>query len=206
MGFIRTFILPKDVDFNNALRAQAHITRTIVEDLRNACVDKDASARAAISVHADEARALKTKNMKELLDVFIAPYDKESIYRMITQLDWITLSVRHFILEIEAYGILSIQEYQPIFEVLVEMATLLEQGVSRLSKKSPKILTHDIDLIHHKYNHVVELCARSIAALLNQDDYKRIILHKEVVTQLKEVAKRIQVTANSLEDMAIKVV
>jgi len=36
MGFIRTFILPKDVDFNNALCAQAHITRTIVEDLRNA--------------------------------------------------------------------------------------------------------------------------------------------------------------------------
>ena len=206
MGFIRTFILPKDVDFNNALQAQALITRTIVEDLRNTCVDKDASARAAITVHADEARALKTKNMKELLDVFIAPYDKESIYRMITQLDWITLSVRHFILEIEAYGILSIQEYQPIFEVLVEMATLLEQGVTRLSKKSPKLLTHEIDLIHHNYNHVVELCARSIAELLVQDDCKRIITHKEVLTQLKEVAKRIQVTANSLEDMAIKVI
>ena len=205
MGFIRTFILPKDVDFNNALRAQAHITRTIVEDLRNACVDKDASARAAISVHADEARALKTKNMKELLDVFIAPYDKESIYRMITQLDWITLSVRHFMLEIEAYRILSIQEYQPIFEVLVDMATLLEQGVTQLSKKSPKLLTHEINLIHHKYNHTVELCAQSMAKLLHQDDYKRIITHKEVLTQLREVAKRIQVTANSLEDMAIKV-
>ena len=206
MGFIRTFILPKDVDFNNALRAQAHITRTIVEDLHNACVDKDASARAAISIHADEARALKKKNMKELLDVFIAPYDKESIYRMITQLDWITLSVRHFLLEIEAYGILSIQEYQPIFEVLVEMATLLEQGVDQLSKKSPKLLAHDIDLIHDKYNHAVELCAQSIAKLLNQDDYKRIITHKEILTQLKEVAKRIQVTANSLEDMAIKII
>lgn len=205
MGFIRKFILPKDVDFNSALRAQAHITRTIVEDLHSACVEKDASARAAISVHADEARALKKKNMKELLDVFIAPYDKESIYRMITQLDWVTLSVRHFILEIEAYGILSIQEYQPIFEVLVEMATLLEQGVIQLSKKSPKILTHEIDLIHHKYNHAVELCAQSIAKLLDQGDYKHIIAHRELLTQLREVAKRIQVTANSLEDMALKV-
>ena len=206
MGFIRKFILPKDLDFNKALRAQAHITRMIVEDLRNAFVDNDASARAAISVHADEARALKTKNMKELLDVFIAPYDKESIYRMITQLDWITLSVRHFVLEIETYGVSSVQECQPIFEVLVEMATQLEQGVTQLSKKNPKNLTQDIELIHEKYNHVVELCAQSIAKLLKQDDYKRTIVHKEVVTQLKEVAKRIQVTANSLEDMAIKII
>ena len=67
-------------------------------------------------------------------------------------------------------------------------------------------LAHDIDLIHDKYNHAVELCAQSIAKLLNQDDYKRIIMHREVLTQLREVAKRIQVTANSLEDMAIKVI
>jgi len=205
MGFIRTFILPKDVDFNNALQAQAHITRMIVEDLHNVCINKDASADTAISIHLNEARVLKTKNMKELLEVFIAPYDKESIYRMITQLDWITLSVRHFVLEIKAYGILSIQEYRHIFEVLLEMAMLLEQGVSQLSKKSPKNLAHDIDLIHDNYNHVVELCAQSIAKLLKQDDYKQIIMRKEVVTQLKEVAKRIQITANSLEDMAIKV-
>jgi len=100
---------------------------------------------------------------------------------------------------------LSIQEYRHIFEVLLEMAMLLEQGVTQLSKKSPKNLAHDIDLIHDNYNHVVELCAQSIAKLLKQDDYKQIIMRKEVVTQLKEVAKRIQITANSLEDMAIKV-
>jgi len=205
MGFIRTFILPKDVDFNNALQAQARITRMIVEDLHNVCINKDASAYTAISNHLDEARVLKTKNMKELLDVFIAPYDKESIYRLITQLDWIALSVRHFVLEIKAYGILSIQEFQPIFEVLLEMAMLLERSVTQLSKKNPKNLDQDINLIHDKYNHAVELCAQSIAKLLMQDDYKQFIMRKEVVTQLKEVAKRIQTTANSLEDMAIKV-
>ena len=205
MGFISTFILPKQVDFDTALQAQARITRTLVEDLHDACFDQNISTHSTMSMHADEARVLKTKNMKELLDVFITPYDKESIYRMITQLDWITLSVRHFFWEIEAYGILSIQGYQPIFAVLVEMATLLEQGVTHLSRKKPKILARDIDLIHDKYNHVVELCAQSMAKLLNQDDYKRIIIHRELLTQIKEVAKRIQVTANSLEDMAMKI-
>jgi hypothetical protein len=39
-----------------------------------------------------------------------------------------------------------------------------------------------------------------------QDDCKRIIRHKDMLLQLKEIAKRIHVTANTLEDMAIKVV
>ena len=36
MGFISTFILPKDVDFDTALQAQARLTRIIVKDLHNA--------------------------------------------------------------------------------------------------------------------------------------------------------------------------
>jgi len=206
MGFISTFILPKDVDFDTALQAQARTTRIIVEDLHKACVDNDTAALAAISTHADEARALKTKNMKELLDVFITPYDKESIYRIITQLDWIALSIKHFRMEIVAYRISSIQEYQSILEVLVEMAILLEQGVTRLSTKNPKTIASDIDLIHDKYDHVVALCAQSVAELVKQDDCKHIILHRDILAQLKEVAKRIHVTANTLEDMAIKVI
>lgn len=206
MGFISTFILPKDVDFDTALQAQARTTRIIVEDLHKACVDNDTAALAAISTHADEARALKTKNMKELLDVFITPYDKESIYRIITQLDWVALSIKHFRMEIVAYSISSIQEYQSILEVLVEMAILLERGVAHLSKKNPKTIAPDIDLIHDKYDHVVALCAQSVAELVKQDDCKHIILHRDILAQLKEVAKRIHITANTLEDMAIKVI
>ena len=206
MGFIRTFILPKDVDFNQALQAQAHITRAIIESLLKACVENDTAALATISNLVDEAQTMKTKNMKELLDVFIAPYDKESIYRIITQMDWVALSVKHFLLEIRAYGVSSTGEYQSIFNALVDMAALLELGISHLAKKDPSVIAPDIDRIHDKYDHVVELCAHSVADLLKQDDYRHVIVHKEILAQLKDVAKRIHLTANSLEDMAIKVV
>jgi uncharacterized protein Yka (UPF0111/DUF47 family) len=205
MGFISTFMLPKNVDFNAALRAQTCTARVIVESLQKVCVDNDATALATLSTTFDKARVLKTKNMKELLDVFITPYDKESIYRIITQLDWIALSAKHFLLEFEAYGALPIREYQPIFQALVEMIDLLEQGVDRLSKKSARAIAHNIDHIYEKYDQVVAMSTESMAELLKQDDFKRIIMHRELLAQLKEVAKRIQVTANSLEDMAIKV-
>ncbi len=204
MNFIRKFILPKEVDFDTALQAQARITRIIVSDLHAACIDAELKNPGAITEHADEARLLKTKNMNELLDVFIAPYDKESIYRIITQLDWIALSVKHFQLETEAYGITSITEYQSIVELLLEMASLLEQCITRLSTKSPRTISLDTDIIHDQYDHVVALCARSVAELLKIDDCKQIIVHRDILAQLKDIAKHIHITANTLEDMAIK--
>jgi len=96
MGFISQFLLPSKIDFDTALIKQAQISRLIVSDLYKACSNDDREALNAIAVVAERARKVKTKNMEELLDVFIVPYDKESIYRMITQLDWIALSVKHF--------------------------------------------------------------------------------------------------------------
>ena len=206
MGLISNYILPKNVDFDNALQSQAHITRTIVEDLQAACRDNNRALLKHIAEHATEARALKSSNMKELLDVFITSYDKESIYRMITQLDWIALSVRHFALEVQSYEVASLDQYQVIADVLGEMAVLLELGITRLSIKNPKAIAPDIDLIHDKYDQVVKLCAQAVAQLLDQEDCKRILVHKEVLAQLKEVAKRIHITANTLEDMAIKII
>lgn len=204
MSFIKHLILPKEVDFDNALQSQARITRLIVSDLHNACLDKGMIDAEILRAHTDEARALKTKNMNELLDVFIAPYDKESIYRIITQLDWISLSVKHLHLETEAYGFTSISDYQSIIELLLEMAGLLEQCVTRLSSKSPRAISPDTDTIHDQYDHIVVLCARSMSDLLKEEDCRQIIIHRDILAQLKEIAKRIHVTANTLEDMAIK--
>ncbi len=206
MGFISRFILPKEVDFNAALQAQAVAVRETVQSLHDACVYNDTAALAAIDRKAQDARSLMHDNMKELLDVFITPYDKESIYRIITQLDWIALSVKHFHLEVRVYGIHSLQSYQEILAALVKMASLLEEGINELSGKQLQQIAANIDHVHDLYDHVVSLCAEAMAGLLEQDDCKRIIRHKEMLAQLKEIAKRIHVTANTLEDMAIKTV
>lgn len=206
MGFISKFILPNEVDFDAALQAQSQVTRDIVAKLYSACAEQNLSAIAGIVTGAERARNLKTKNMRELLDVFITPYDKESIYRIITQLDWIVLSVKHFRLETEAYQLESLQDYQPILQELNEMATLLDAGVAQISSRQIKTLAVNIDLIHDKYDLVVGLCAKTTAKLLQQDNYRHIFVHKDILAQLKEIAKRIHITANTLEDMAIKIV
>ena len=206
MGLISKFILPSDFNLNDALLKQAQIARLLVSDLYKACVNDDREALRAISIVAMRARKIKTKNMAQLLDVFIAPYDKESIYRMITQLDWITLAVKHFQLEAEVYDTHSLSEYNEILKVLLDMATALEEGMSRLVDRNLRAIAEATDQVHDQYDTVVEMCANATAELLQQDDIKRIIRHKDMLAQLKEIAKRIHITANTLEDMTIKIV
>lgn len=202
MGFIQKFVLPKEVDLTAALQAQTLATRNIVYNLYAAYILHEGEAFSAIKNDANETRTIKDKNMKELLDVFIAPYDKESIFRIITQLDWIALSVKHFVIEVDAYNnIHALDVYRDIFELLKEMASLLEDGFKQLSSKE----LPSIALIHDKYDLVVEYRARHIAQLLQQEDCKYIIIHTAILAQLKEIAKRMHVTANTLEDMAIKI-
>ena len=206
MGFIRKLLLPNEIDFNLALCHQVQASKLMMDELYKACVNDDISALQSITVTAKQARELKKQNMVQLLDVFITPYDKESIYRMITQLDWVALSIKHFQLEVEVYEAFYISEYEPIFKLLVDMVNALEDGISKLATKKLNLVASRTDQIHDQYDQVVGLCANANAELMKQDDFKHIIRYKDMLLQLKEIAKRIHVSANSLEDMAIKVV
>ena len=206
MGFIEKFILPKEEDFVSALKEQTAITRKTVDDLYDACVNQAPDAFDSIRRDAEKMHVLRNTNMKRLLNVFLTPYDRESIYRLISQLDWVILSVKHFVIEREVYGIESLEDYIPIFGLLKEMANLTESSFNQLADRKLNELDDAIDQIHDKYDLVVESCARAIAELFTSDDCKHILRHRDIVAQLKEIARRMHVTANTIEDMALKLV
>ena len=199
MGFISKFLLPKQVDFDAAMLEQARVARQMVEQLRH--LGEESEAMAAL---AHRGARLKARNMRELLDVFITPYDKESIYRMITQLDWIALSVKHFHVEAGAYGVSPPTGWEKVLERLRAMAAALEAGLTQLGDPSLTPLVARIDRIHELYDEVVAGCAGAVAALDESQGCKVLLLQRDLLLQLKEIARRIQVAANTLEDMAIK--
>lgn len=206
MGFITRFLLPHRIDFNAALFSQVQACESMVGDLYKACLDNDVNLLNTIPAAAQRERILKEQNMTLLLGVFITPYDKESIYRMITELDWVTLSVRHFQLETQVYELHSLSEYGAILAVLLEMVATLKDGILALPEKQLAPIETSTRSIHDQYDNLIDLCAKATAKLMVQDDIKRILRHKDMLLQLKEIAKRIHITANTLEDMAIKVI
>jgi len=211
VGFIHKLLLPKEVDFNAALRRQADIAGDMVKHLYDACTAGEEvpvaanSALTAIESLSVRSRESKSRNMAELLDVFITPYDKESIYRMVVQLDWVALSVNHFRLEAEVYEIHSLREYEPILASLRTMISALQAALGALDSRDIAAVADANERIHVRYDQVVGDCARATAALMLGPDLKRVMRHQAMFQQLKEIAKRIHVTANTLEDMTLKV-
>ena len=206
MGFLSKLILPRQVDFDYALNAQADQTTQMIQHVYEAFVAGDSNAQVAIVDAADKARSLKDRNMKELLNVFITPYDKESIFRLITELDWVAVSANHLKMLANANAIDSLKSDEDILLELTHMGNFLNEGVSRLSSKNVLSTAENCDRIHDKYDQVVLLCARSSAALLQQEDFRKTIIYRDIHAQMKDIAKRIHIAANTLEDMMIKIV
>lgn len=206
MGFIQKYILPKEIDFDHALTQQAIASRNTVQDLCRYCMRNDIKALEVLLKDEHNSRSLKRKNMRELLNVFITPYDKESIYRMITQLDWISLSVKHLAIDILAYKVTCPEDYAPIFDTLIKMSTDLTTAMEYLPKKELGRIMNNIEAIHDNYDETSKACALAATRHLKNDEIRVYLAQKEILQQLKEVARRIHVSANTLEDMALKIV
>ena len=207
MGLIQKYLLPHEIDFDQALRKQAEASRALINDLYQYCINKNPVSLSSILTNTHQNRKLKKQNMRNLLRVLITPYDKESIYRTIMELDWIAISAKHLASELHAYKITDTEIYEPVFLKLLSMADQLTQGFRLLSEKEDDKINHAMEVIHDNYDETAELCAKITAGLLQKtEDIKHYLVHKEIFSQLKEIARRIHVAANTLEDMTIKIV
>jgi len=206
MGLIQKYILPKEVDFNAALQQQVNASRNSVLDLCQYCLENNRDALKKIPDDERQCRTLKNQNMHELLDVFITPYDREAIYRIIDQIDWIALSVKHLAMELVIYKVKCPENYRPIFTSLRQMVDALAEGFVFLADKKLHEVVRVVNEISVDYDQTVEQCTLAAANNMENDEIKVYLAHREILIQLKEVAKRIHVSANTLEDMAIKIV
>ena len=92
-SFIKKYILPEEIDFINAMNEHTFIIKKMTDNLYKCFIQNSSNACSLILEQQKEAVEIRDKNMKNLLNVFITPIDKESIYRVTTQLDWIAISI-----------------------------------------------------------------------------------------------------------------
>lgn len=202
---IKKYVLPKEVDFLKGLQEHARTIRHIVEDLQECFINADTQSCQAIIDDEHRASEIRSANMNELLDAFITPIDRESIYRVITQLDWIALSIKHFILEAKAYEIVRLENgYEEFFSKLMVCADTLSQGFDKLGTAKAREVAADAQSVRDTYDSLVQLYVLSMARLARSNDMHHVFVQRELLVQLREIAKRFQVCANSLEDIVVK--
>ena len=151
-----------------------------------------------------KAAEIKDKNMEELLNAFITPIDRESIYRAVTGLNWIVLSIKHFVLETKAYNINDLNEHEKIIKLITEAGKVLNQGFEALGEGEHAVVWQKAEQARIYYDEIVNVYVLDMAALSREDDCKKLFVYKEVLSQLREIGKRIYITANTLEDIVVK--
>ena len=204
VSLIKKYILPKEIDFLAALNEHAMIIKQITDDLQKCFIEANEKSCQAILHDQHQAQAIRDKNMKNLLNVFITPIDRESIYRVITELDWIAISIRHFLIEAKSYQIHEENEvYNALIKKIQLQAELLTAGFKTLKSNREKT-AQSAKRVRDTYDALMDIYVQEVSSLVESKDMEKIFIHKELLSQLKEISKRMRMTANSLEDIIMK--
>ena len=204
LNLLKKYILPEEINFFRELRQQAEATRNTMDDLYRCFVEaKEKSCQAVLG---DEHRAceLKERNMNDLGRAFMTPVDREAIFRAITHLDWIVISVKHLVMETRAYGIANLREYERLLLELRNCADLLCQGFSALEKKDLEQTAKKAEATRDLAHKMTETYVQAMAKVAKENDIHMMFTHKEVLSQIKSIAKRFHVAANTLQDITMK--
>lgn len=202
-SFIKKYILPKEVDFITALQNQSTSVDTIVQDFYSCFMLYDATSCDTLFTSENKSKEIRVKNMNNLLNTFITPIDRESIYRVISQLDWIAESVRHFALEAKECKVTTLQtDYSDIMNLITEQSQRLNAGFMNLNNKISVV--DNAQAVRDGYEKAVKSYIIQMASLSQSNDLHEMFVQRELLAQLREISKRLQICANSLEDIVIK--
>ena len=201
---LKQWILPKEINFFGSLSRQSQLTSQIIRELAHFYVDNASENPDPIFELIADAKKMRLVNLKDLNAAFITPVDKEAISRAYVHLHWVALSIKHLVVEIDAYKIYELNPYKRMFHLLEQEMDQLTTGFGMLdAKKYDAVLDHVYQVIHWD-DQLIKEYAALLAGLFQQAEIPYILKHREILSQLKEVGKRIHICANHLEDIVFK--
>lgn len=201
---LKKYILPEEIDFFLELRQQAEATRNALNDLYQCFAEGKEESCQAILNNEHLAGTLKERNMNDLGRAFITPVDREAIFRAITHLDWIVISVKHLVMETQAYGLTDLRQYEHILFQLLGCADYLYQGFSALEAKDMEQTSVKAEATRALAHQLTETYVQAMAEVAREDDIHLMFKQKEILSQVKSIAKRFHVAANTLQDITMK--
>ncbi|HHS92672.1 MAG TPA: DUF47 family protein [Campylobacterales bacterium] len=203
-SLFKKYILPHEINFVAMLQEQSLATNQMVKDLYGCFIDENKNCCASISDNLQKTQALKNRNMEQLLHAFITPIDRESIYRAVTQLDWMVISVKHFMAETKAYQVDTLPQYKDIFDLILQASSILNKGFQALEKNRHTKVSKKAEQVRELSDAISQKYIEEMVILSENPDCKTLFIHKEILAQLKEIGRRLHITANTLQDIVVK--
>ncbi|UBM58567.1 hypothetical protein LAG90_17325 [Marinilongibacter aquaticus] len=201
---LKKWILPEQIDFFQCLVEQSLQTGGIIDEVLQLYLGEGQAQTNEIFARISEAKESRELHLKKLESVFITSVDKEAISRAFDQLYWIALSIEHLVIEIDTYRIQSLMDYKALLELLKQEMTALTAGFQALQKLEKSEAGQAVYQVIHINNLLVKEYAKALNTLFESAVTRHMLTNREILSQLKEISKRMHVCANQIEDILFK--
>lgn len=203
-SLFKKYILPHELDFIGMLQEQSLATSKMIEDLYECFISEEEQNCQSILEDQYSTERIKKRNMEMLLNAFITPIDRESIYRAVTQLDWVAISAKHFVQETKAYKVHGLTQYKEILSLIYTASQTLNEGFEALSDVKHAKVSRKADKTRALTDDISQKYIEAMVQLSENTDFKQVFIYKEILSQLKDIGHRLHISANALQDIVVK--
>lgn len=206
IGFWRRLLqrfVPEVPDFATLLERQSAHVRKTIDDLVQYVRHPDAGQRDQLHRDEEEAGRLRDENMRRLNNAFSTPFDREDIYRVIEELDWIVVHTRRTAREME---ILQVGPDAFILGICLQIQTgvgALEAGFSQLGSDT-EAAYRQAETARRTDRRARHLYEEALGELFQGDDVRDMLKRREIYHHLADGARRVRKTAEVLQDIVVK--
>ena len=201
------FMVPKDKQFFPLFAKSTSNMVEITKSFKDLTM-MDATNR---SIQFSKIAALKVKNQEiskeinlELVKSFLTPFDKEDIFRLVNEIDKVVNNVAKASKKINIYKIDSISDsMKKLADINLQAVNNVTDGITKLesTKKIQTIITKSNDL-ESSADTIHDQAIEDLFA--NENDAKKIMMHREVISALESVTDKCKAIADTLELIVAK--
>ncbi|HMW91544.1 MAG TPA: DUF47 family protein [Candidatus Obscuribacter sp.] len=193
------------VDFFALLLAQAETTLRGIEALETWLCTGAYERCQLVRDLEHQADQQKLTLQKKLVDSFVTPLDREDLYDLSVRLDEVINAAKNAVREVEALN------YCPRDEILAEMARTLKEGARCLHNSFANLsgnldeASAQADLARKSENRFEKVYRQGMRELFELNDFKTVMRTVEVYRCMNNAAHRIDVVAEKLHHVIIKI-
>lgn len=144
--------------------------------------------------------------IEALHKTFITPFEREDIFKLISQMDDVVDLIEEAAKEIETYQLTEMTfEIKDMAQILFNAVIETEKAVNGLRNlKNAPILRASFDAIHHFENEADGVLRKAIGRLFNEEaDAKMIIKWKGVYENIENAIDRCEDISNTIEGVML---
>jgi len=190
-------IFPPHYDFYGMLCDQAEITAKGVQVLLDWLKTDDLSDPQTLVVIEEEADKMRYAMESKLLEAFVTPFDRQDIYSISRQMDYILNYSLSTALEMRAFGVRTDEAIVKMTETLNEGTTILAAAIDkmRFDKKAAESMIQEI---RKREREIESMYIESMKHIFAINDPINVLKKREIYHHLKDAGRTLGITVDIL--------